>query len=234
MFPDTMIGVAIRQESINKYFLEHLWKTHFIRHQIEKSARTANGTYKINQGVINSIKLIFPPESLQDQFASIVEKVEGIKTCYQQSLADLKNLYGALSQKAFNGELDLSRIPLAAEDMEAMPPEIDEKHEKMPSFELPAPANLVTLSSAGSRKALLNQWMDVWLEHIGNAPFSSQHFMEAAQQRWGELVEDYASEWSTAEYDQLKGWVFDALESGRLAQTYDDAGNRVSVTATKG
>ena len=36
-----------------------------------------------------------------------------VKAHYQQSLTDLENLYGALSQKAFKGELDLSRVPLA-------------------------------------------------------------------------------------------------------------------------
>jgi len=57
-------------------------------------------------------EITVPPMNLQMQFAAIVEKVEGIKTRYQASLADLENLYGALSQKAFKGELDLSRVPL--------------------------------------------------------------------------------------------------------------------------
>jgi len=43
---------------------------------------------------------------------AIVEKVEGIKVQYQQSPTDLESLYGVLSQKAFAGELDLSRIPM--------------------------------------------------------------------------------------------------------------------------
>ena len=57
-------------------------------------------------------QIICPPIDLQNQFAAIVEKVEGIKSRYQQSLTDLNNLYGALSQQAFKGELDLSRIQL--------------------------------------------------------------------------------------------------------------------------
>lgn len=52
-----------------------------------------------------------PPIDLQNQFATIVEKIEGIKSRYQHSLADLESLYGALSQQAFKGELDLSRVP---------------------------------------------------------------------------------------------------------------------------
>ena len=112
MFPDTIIGVTIKSDAINKQFLEILWKTNLIRPQIEQSARTTNGTYKINQGVINGINIILPPQMLQNQFAAIVAKVQVIKSRYQQSLTDLENLYGVLSQKAFKGELDLSRTPL--------------------------------------------------------------------------------------------------------------------------
>ena len=39
----------------------------------------------------------------QTQFAQIVEKKEALKTQYQQSLQELENLYGSLSQKAFRG-----------------------------------------------------------------------------------------------------------------------------------
>ncbi|MBP9017605.1 MAG: restriction endonuclease subunit S [Paludibacteraceae bacterium] len=48
---------------------------------------------------------IYPPIELQTQFAQIVEKTEAIKTHYKQSLQELENLYGSLSQKAFRGEL---------------------------------------------------------------------------------------------------------------------------------
>lgn len=48
---------------------------------------------------------IYPPIELQTQFAQIVEKSEALKTQYQQSLQELENLYGSLSQKAFRGEL---------------------------------------------------------------------------------------------------------------------------------
>jgi hypothetical protein len=54
----------------------------------------------------------YPPVELQDRFGEISAKVEGAKSCYQQSLTDLETLYGALSQQAFKGELDLSRVPM--------------------------------------------------------------------------------------------------------------------------
>ena len=66
----------------------------------------------LNLALVKNVSLLLPPIELQNQFAIIIKKVEGIKTRYQASLADLENLYGALSQKAFKGELDLSRVPL--------------------------------------------------------------------------------------------------------------------------
>ena len=53
-----------------------------------------------------------PPIDLQIHFAAVVEKVETLKSRYQRSLTDLESLYGALSQQAFKGELDLSRVQL--------------------------------------------------------------------------------------------------------------------------
>ena len=54
---------------------------------------------------LKKLKLPIPSIALQTQFTQIVEKTEALKTQYQQSLQELENLYGSLSQKAFNGEL---------------------------------------------------------------------------------------------------------------------------------
>lgn len=54
---------------------------------------------------LKKMKLPIPPIELQTQFTQIVEKTEDLKIQYQKSLQELVNLYGSLSQKAFNGEL---------------------------------------------------------------------------------------------------------------------------------
>lgn len=53
------------------------------------------------------IKTFYAPIDLQNQFAVIVEKTEALKTKHHQSLQELENLYGSLSQKAFRGELSV-------------------------------------------------------------------------------------------------------------------------------
>jgi type I restriction enzyme S subunit len=59
---------------------------------------------------LKKMKLPIPPIALQTKFAQIVEKSEALKTQYQQSLQELENLYGSLSQKAFKGELNVKQL----------------------------------------------------------------------------------------------------------------------------
>ncbi|EIW17755.1 MULTISPECIES: restriction endonuclease subunit S [Pelosinus] len=61
---------------------------------------------------IKKMKIMIPSLPLQHQFAAIVEKAEVLKAKYTQNLTELENLYSSLSQRAFKGELDLSKVPL--------------------------------------------------------------------------------------------------------------------------
>lgn len=190
----------------------------------------------MNTGILDNLEVPYPPIDLQDQFAAIDEKVERVKTQYQQSLAELENLYGALSQKAFKGELDLSRVTLISEQHEKeeviQTTTIAAVHPK--AIELPDPLDLLSLSSAEGREALIGQWLDTYLDQLDSgAAFSTADFLEAAQKRIDELSEDETPELGVAAYDQIKAWVFEDLEKGRLSQRYDDAGNRVQLFSTK-
>jgi len=64
----------------------------------------------LNSTTLGNLQILDPPLPLQNQFAAIVEKVESLKAKYTHSLTDLENLYGSLSQRAFKGELDLSKV----------------------------------------------------------------------------------------------------------------------------
>jgi len=67
------------------------------------------GMANINAQELQGIKILIPPIELQNQFAEIVKKTEALKCQYQQSLQELENLYGSLSQKAFRGELTINK-----------------------------------------------------------------------------------------------------------------------------
>jgi type I restriction enzyme S subunit len=74
------------------------------------------GMANINAQELQEIKILIPPMELQTKFANIVEKVEALKRQYQQSLTELQNMYGVLSQKAFKGELSLKSKQLFLQD----------------------------------------------------------------------------------------------------------------------
>ena len=85
-----------------------------LKRKILKLISTAgHGTRKFDSIAMHKLYIPTPPIDLQNQFADIAEKFEGIKSRYQQSLKEFENLYGILSQKAFKDELDLSRVPTA-------------------------------------------------------------------------------------------------------------------------
>ncbi|MBX2910103.1 MAG: restriction endonuclease subunit S [Chitinophagales bacterium] len=91
-------------DNYNSLFAYGLFQTQAVKNRIQEL--TYGATLKqINLGDLRKIKLINPPIQLQTQFARIVEKTEALTTQYQQSLQELENLYGSLSQKAFKGEL---------------------------------------------------------------------------------------------------------------------------------
>lgn len=185
----------------------------------------------LNLGIIKETKLRRPPIEMQNHFANVHMRVESIKTRYQQSLAELENLYGTLSQKAFKDELDLSRVPLIEEDHEK---EKDVKAEKMSAeetktIELPAPADLSSLTKAVGRKAVIENWLDSYLKQLDGEEFDTGQFMQLTQLKLDELIEDEPPELGVAEYDWIKKRVFQLLEQGQLIQAYDDNGNRVLI-----
>ena len=101
-------------ENLNNAFLVEQIKNERMFRELLKVG-TGSAQPQLTASQVKQFKVITPPINLQKQFAAIVEKVEGLKSHYQQSLANLESLYGVLSQKAFKGELDLSRVSLPVE-----------------------------------------------------------------------------------------------------------------------
>lgn len=105
------IRYRINNLALQATYIAHLFRSSAFRRVLFQGGQGAN-IQNINQQILAGLPIPIPAEELQNQFAAIVEKVESLKSRYQQSLTDLESLYGALSQQAFKGELDLSRVPL--------------------------------------------------------------------------------------------------------------------------
>ena len=104
-FPDTMIGVAISPSVLAAAYLQNVWRTRRIRRQIDRGARTTNGTHKVNQRLLSSIVFPVPPADLQLRFAAIVESIEEQEASQRAHLAELDTLFASLQSRAFRGDL---------------------------------------------------------------------------------------------------------------------------------
>ncbi|MBX9964047.1 MAG: restriction endonuclease subunit S [Burkholderiales bacterium] len=188
----------------------------------------------INQSMLLDYPLPLPPIHLQKKFSAIVERVEALKSRYQQSLTDLEALYGALSQQAFKGELDVSRVALPAAPIDgessvadAVPVPITTPVIELPETDLLLPA----LQDRTQLAPLLRFWLEAYRTQLGSAAFSLERFIAAAQTRLTELHSDDDFEWTASDYDYTKAWVFEALAAGALTQAFDDDGNRIELRA---
>ncbi len=112
-FPDSIVGFSIDKEKSNLlYALGLFW---FFQQILEKNAPAA-AQKNINLKILRELIVPVPPIPLQNEFATIVEKLESIKSHYQNSSAGLEVLYDTLSQSAFKGKLDLTLVSLPQEE----------------------------------------------------------------------------------------------------------------------
>lgn len=91
-------------EKLNPYYLAHLLNSENMYRRIRYDMGGAAIT-RLTLVKIKKIKIPIPPIELQNQFASIVQQVESIKSFQSQSKQQIDNLFNTLMQKAFKGEL---------------------------------------------------------------------------------------------------------------------------------
>jgi type I restriction enzyme S subunit len=102
-----LAAITLDKKIANPYFVAFAFHSHpLIVRQMSNNVKGAimDG---LNLTIIRRIKLRLPPIELQNKFGETFEKTEALKIQYQQSLRELENLYGSLSQRAFRGELGL-------------------------------------------------------------------------------------------------------------------------------
>jgi type I restriction enzyme S subunit len=109
VFPDTMIAARVDPALLNNDFLTHLWRTPLVRRQIEASARTTNGTFKVNQTAVENVAVVVPPMAKQQAFGAFAAKVQRLRERFGDPAHDA--LFDALVQSAFRGELSSRREP---------------------------------------------------------------------------------------------------------------------------
>jgi len=204
---------------------------------------------RVNIKDLKKMIIIQPPRDIQVQFSCITKRIDQIKSRYQENVMDLENLYGILSQKAFKGELDLSRVPLLPQlnveaEMEDLIPESTLEPKSSISSFMPQPDNLEMLKTLDGRREYLESCFNASLENLQEQQeFTTETFLQDVQnqlknfkadteQQLESADDDIKDELSTwleefetnillTDYDVLKNLVFRALNKGQLNQTKD-------------
>ncbi|MBQ0755231.1 MAG: restriction endonuclease subunit S [Gammaproteobacteria bacterium] len=236
LMPDLIFRLVIKnQDELDPIYLWKLLSYPSQRKKIQSFAAGAAGSMpNISKANLKMVGAPVPDIDIQRKFTNVVHKVETVKRTYQKSLVNLESLYGALSQKAFKGELDLSHVPLLSVKVEEEIAVVTEpwqvRAEESLTIHLPDTDNLLeSLENVKAREALITQWLEAYRGQLGAAPFSVLRFMAAAQTRLVELHPEESFELGPDDYEHIKTWAFEALASGTLMQAYDDTGNRIQL-----
>jgi len=92
-------------KNLSRLFLKHWLESQGFQNSLKVFSQGAAIQNVASVKILKDIKIPLPPIDVQNQFAEIVEKIESIKLKQSDSTSDINNLFDALMQKAFNGEL---------------------------------------------------------------------------------------------------------------------------------
>jgi len=105
VFPDTVIAARLVPSRVDPPYFEVAWRQPAIRRQIEASARTTNGTYKVNQQGLGGVRIAVPRLDVQRDFATRSESIQRLSRSVRSALDQDQTLFRSLQSRAFGGEL---------------------------------------------------------------------------------------------------------------------------------
>ena len=108
-YPDTMIRIPVLLGTINPEWFLQLWNSPFMRSQVEESAKTTAGIYKINQTDIRGFKVPLPAVEEQNEIVERVyeafDKIRSLERWCATELTRSTALRQSILKDAFAGKL---------------------------------------------------------------------------------------------------------------------------------
>ncbi len=97
--------LKIDRNQISSRYLEHILNNENMKRKILSKAMVGGAQQFLSLRIINAIEIPVPELEKQNKFSNIVDKVQFLKTKYNQSLSQMENQFNSLMQRAFRGEL---------------------------------------------------------------------------------------------------------------------------------
>lgn len=192
---------------------------------LTKVTTAGHGTKKLDAESLSEIQIFLPPKDLQLKFVELVNRHRELFQDGESSKDCILSLFSSIQQRAFRGELDLSRLNLD-EDAETPPespvsePAATEGRYKRPGCFIAPPnieAQMMELEDkldSGPGDSI--PWSEDYfkyrtLSQILRAPFNFSEIWEA-------VYYDMAD----AQYEDVKDKVFEYVSEGILSQQFDE------------
>lgn len=231
-------------ESYNSLFAFFLLKSHGVQKEIQKYTYGAT-LQQINLGDLRKIKLIQPPLETQNKFAAIAQSVINLKEFYKESLKELENLYGSLSQQAFKGELEFksTKKPFIGDPFEGV---------EIPEGKLPGIADLDKTKWIDTTEPIKEEVLKEGSKSTKKDPYEalfpligkvtgrdgdlrdvelliSKHFKDGYFV-FEDLKNVFVDMGFTYDFEKLKNFVFELLRKGKIQQVFADASFKTKFT----
>jgi type I restriction enzyme S subunit len=103
VFSDHIIRVKMDRKLLNTTFAVYLLNSPYGRKQTLGNISTTAGQFTINSSGLSRIKIIFPPLALQEEFARVVARVEGLRARMAEAERQAQNLFESLLAQSFGG-----------------------------------------------------------------------------------------------------------------------------------
>lgn len=193
-------------EGIDSYFLYQLFKISklYVQNQAGKGMKKI-----ITKSTFEDILFPMPDKDSQKKFGEIFQNIYHLKTIYQNSLAELINLFGSIAQKAFKGELELSGLEFSLPEQEIFIPEIN-AIEQSASNEV---------SNVGL-KIDLTKVSEITEEEILTFINEKSLSIKGIVDRWHEL-NSKEKHYKEVHFEMIKNRLLQMLEKGKIEQSFE-------------
>ena len=145
--------------------------------------------------------------------------MESLKKVYSENLIILKNLYEVLSQKAFKGELDLSRIPIPKEIRQSVQQQTVISDELVSTDEIES-ADTVPIFDQDLHEKLLEGYLEKFLQEQDSYEFRVEEFIQENIHIFEEYLGEESQRSNLDDYDMIKDQLFNLIKEGKIEQTF--------------
>ncbi len=97
--------IRLKQDKVNNNFVLFILTTNQYREYIRRVCVGGIDKRQLNKDHLEEFPIIYPPITLQNQFAARIQLIEQQKQQAQASLQKAEDLFNSLLQRAFKGEL---------------------------------------------------------------------------------------------------------------------------------